>query len=177
MNLTDSNSNLVFYYEIESLYKQVVNRSLQRVRGLKDTAGRPMFDTLALTDSERNTFDHSIAPKSAVRVFRYLQPFTVDVTNAYQYNVDEPDSSGGENGYIIYTIDPPDNYDSNSTDPLDTLIETALVDAMLREWFALSGAPEFAFEYATELDEMTSEINSHLQRRTAATIRPYNVIG
>ena len=177
MNLTDSNSNLVFYYEIEKIYKRVVNRSLQRVRGLKDPSGRPLFDTLAMTDSERNTFDHSIAPKSAVKVFRFLQPFTKDVVSAYQYNAADPDDSTGGSGYIIYTIDPPTNYDPNSTDPLDTTIESALVSAMLREWFTISGAPEFAFECVTECDDLTSEINSLLQRRTAATIRPYNVIG
>lgn len=166
-------TDITFYYSIEDIFNKVKNRTLQRVRGLKDGSGRPLFDTLALTESDRPTFN-TIAPKAAVKVFNLIQPMAIGVTDAYQYNVDEPDGNG--QNYIVLTITPPTNWDPNNTDPLDVYLENALVLFIVREWFRIVGAPEFAFEYNDEYNENASELNALVQKRTKAVVRPYRII-
>jgi len=172
MNTTDADSNLVFYYEIDALFRRVSNRTIQRTRNLKDGAGRPVYDNIALTEDDRPTFN-TIAPKAAVKVFQALQSLAVDVTDAYQYNANSPD---GDPGYILFTLTPPTTWDPNTTTPLDTLIEDLLTLYMVKEWFRIAGAPEFAFEYETEFENTKGDLQTYAHRRTARTTRPYKIM-
>ena len=119
MSYEASDDYTIFSYIIATLFTRVKNRSLQRVKLIKDPAdGKNLWDEMAMTNEEEADFE-VFCERAGAHILTVLSALCKDVEDAYSF---EPDSSTTPS--LSYTLELPTYWDDNLSNSLDMQIET-----------------------------------------------------
>ena len=77
---------ILFFASLTDIFTIAKRRSAIRGRFAKDQEGKPLIEGFALTDDDRDWYDDAM-PTGAREVFKKLQAYAKDVTQAFKYGV------------------------------------------------------------------------------------------
>jgi len=136
MNLTRSDDNIEFYYDIDNLFDFIIVDTLLISQNIFDRNGKSMMNVYQLDRNNRNIFNH-LLKRAASEIFEILSPLSKEVDNAYQYNEGDLESTStvSEANCIVYVITPHDDWITNMQIPLDHAIEEGLISRVKISWW------------------------------------------
>ena len=116
-------------FEIEKLFDLCKLKSLYSSSGQSNDSGVTQEKSLAITDNERDFFN-IVLKQAASNVYDVVSQDTKISQVPFQYNVD---------GKIIYSLMVHGDWDRNQAFGLNTSIESALIELILKESYKLRG--------------------------------------
>lgn len=145
-------AHIIFFYTEDSMFNNVMIRSMYRAKNIRDNAGESQVDDYAMSEDERDAFNMflSTAIHSA---FNNVMKMTSGVTSALILGV-EADTiftatlpTGVVATDIIYGFKIKDHeaYNENNIVLVDEGVKTMVETHIMREWYEMVGhADEFA---------------------------------
>lgn len=147
-----------FYYNIQSLFNEIVEESLYSVSVDNDKT----FGKHSISETENGVFALRKLKDTANDLFNLVHKVGDETT--YEYDVEHETEEGQ---FIVVTIDFPTTFNESMMNPIDSSIRNYLVHETLRKWYESKSIPnnlaaQNAEKYKTEI---LSRINYQKQQQ------------
>ncbi len=150
-----------FYYLITDLHNLATQESMYALENQEMKPDESLLDNKILGANEADFFKRLLKSAGAA-MYKRIHRRGREVTNAYQFDA-EYDSTPG---YIIFTLDFPDNFDTNLYDTIDSLIQDALINHVLAAWFKRTRQDHLANEFELQYNNSIDQVKSSIEMRT-----------
>jgi len=147
MAVVINENDLVFTYTFTVLNEKVQQLSARAAQAMSPAEGVVMVDKYAISDDEQDTIILKMK-EAADQVFQYFGKLTYGITNA----ITKTDSS------VELKIKKETGGNPNAPKEVDGVIEEALVNYILGEWFAIKEHMAQAQVYATAFNMNIREV-------------------
>lgn len=136
MNITRSDDNIEFYYNIDTIFDIVMVDTILVSQNITDGRGKTLMQNYQLDKENRNMFNH-LLKRSASAIFEILSPLSKEVDNAFQYNEGDLESTStvNETNSIVFIVTPNDDWVDNMQNPLDVAIQEGIISYVKKEWW------------------------------------------
>lgn len=151
----------IFYYKIEDLHNLANRESVYALDSLDSDNGPELTDRHILGMDEDLFFKRMIKTAGGV-VFKRIHRRGRGVTNPYQFDVEYE----GTPGYIVITLDFPENFDSALYDAIDSQLQECLVYHVLAGWFSKQRRNFLASDYKKFYEDGEDQLKSLIEMRT-----------
>lgn len=147
MSVTVNDNDIVFTYTLATLNDKVQQLSARAAQSFPPEEGISMVDKYAVTDDEQDTIILKMKD-AGKQVFQYFGKLTFGIANAQTIT----DAS------VELKIKKETGGNPNTPKDIDLVIEEALVNYILGEWFVIKGRMDHAQAYSTLFNLKIREI-------------------
>ncbi len=163
---TTSYHSTIQTFDISKLFDLCKIKTLYSASAISSETGVSQEKSFAITDNERDFFDITLKSAASV-VYDALSQDTKIVVDPFQYNVD---------GKIIYKLMVHGDWDEAQVFGLNTAIEMALVDYVIKEWFRTRGLSNQFQAYDASFTTSVSNVKNLLNRRKVTAKKNYTYV-
>lgn len=145
-----------FYYETDTVFKEVSEASSFKAASTKDENGRPDFDRVQISTDEK-TFMKKYLKEAMLEIFDLMFKIISGSSVTHDASITLENASTVTASYADITDN--EKYRTINLDLIDQKIQNALTDWILYKWYFLKGMADDAAIHKTEFDNALKKIS------------------
>ena len=159
-----------FYYKITDLHNLAQVESIHALSSAETEPGREGLTDKSVLGLDEAVFFKRMIKTAAVEVFKRIHRRGRGVASGYQFDAPYGEA---DDGYIIFNLSFPDNFDENLLEPIDTYVLNALIYKSLAEWFKSTRKNYLSEDFEKQYTNQIDQLKSIMEMRTKVSGKAY----